>query len=330
MSSAHIGGSRFKVVDPEPLGKGANGSVYKALDMVANELVVVKVINKLTCNGYVTSELLNHQLLNHPHVIGFRGVWVSSKSINIVMELADGGTLLEYVNGHTQHKLPEELARYFFQQLMLAVDYCHKKGVANRDIKLDNILLHKVDGQLPTLKLCDWGYSKETEYNAKTAVGTLHYMAPQPFSNLVKRRETAYSAKAADIWSCGVCLYAMLTCCYPFTYDMTNKAPMNPSVMLERMEKQGWRRPEVVGHLSQPVLQLLEGLLAYDENQRLTIAQIEANDWFKINLHPTAFTNNDAWVQQPVQNGMQSAEEIEELMISALGSDKGARQHHRK
>jgi len=38
-------------------------------------------------NGYVTSELLNHQLLNHPHVIGFRGVWVSTNSINIVMEV---------------------------------------------------------------------------------------------------------------------------------------------------------------------------------------------------------------------------------------------------
>lgn len=31
--------------------------------------------------------------------------------------------------------------RWFFQQLILAVDYCHKKGVANRDIKLENTLL---------------------------------------------------------------------------------------------------------------------------------------------------------------------------------------------
>jgi serine/threonine protein kinase len=33
------------------------------------------------------------------------------------------------------------VARWFFQQLILAVDYCHKKGVANRDIKLENTLL---------------------------------------------------------------------------------------------------------------------------------------------------------------------------------------------
>jgi hypothetical protein len=110
---------------------------------------------------------------------------------------------------------------------------------------------------------------------------------------------------------------------------MTGKMPMNPAVMLERMEHRGWRRHEVVGHLSEPVLQLLEGLLAHDEHRRLTIPEIAANDWFKINLDPTAFTNNDAWVQQPGKDGQQSEAEIEQLMINALGPDKGSRQHRR-
>jgi len=39
--------------------------------------------------------------------------------------------------------LPEDVARLFFQQIMVAVDYSHRMGVANRDIKLDNILLHR-------------------------------------------------------------------------------------------------------------------------------------------------------------------------------------------
>ena len=39
--------------------------------------------------------------------------------------------------------LPEDVARLFFQQIVVAIDYSHRMGVANRDIKLDNILLHR-------------------------------------------------------------------------------------------------------------------------------------------------------------------------------------------
>lgn len=62
-----------------------------------------------------------------------------------------------------QGRLSETTARWLFQQLMFAVDYCHRKGVANRDIKLDNLLLDKsAHGRpdFPILKVCDWGYAK--------------------------------------------------------------------------------------------------------------------------------------------------------------------------
>jgi serine/threonine-protein kinase SRK2 len=52
-------------------------------------------------------------------------------------------------------------ARWFFQQLILAIDYCHRRGVANRDIKLENCLLQNEEGlPHPLLKMCDFGYSK--------------------------------------------------------------------------------------------------------------------------------------------------------------------------
>ena len=52
--------------------------------------------------------------------------------------------------------LPEEAARWFFQQLVLAVDYCHSLGIAHRDIKLENALLDR-QGPRAILKLCDFG-----------------------------------------------------------------------------------------------------------------------------------------------------------------------------
>lgn len=99
------------------------------------------------------TEIVNHSLMRHPHIIQFRDVFVTSSFICIVLEYAGAGTLHSYVRrfGH----LKESVARWFFQQLALAVDYCHKKGVANRDIKLENTLMHVSMPLLVTLQLVE-------------------------------------------------------------------------------------------------------------------------------------------------------------------------------
>ena len=81
-----------------------------------------------------------------------------SQYLAIVMEYVGGGNLQQYVEraGH----LPEWLARCFFQQLILALQYLHETvNIAHRDIKLGNILLN-TKYKIPILKLCDFGYSK--------------------------------------------------------------------------------------------------------------------------------------------------------------------------
>ena len=113
----------------------------------------------------------------------------------IAMEYAPGGDLFRYIVRN--NCLPEDSARWFFQQLIITVDYCHRKGIANRDIKLQNLLL---DGNGELLKVCDFGYSKvisnsnqpdslclhqsvEWQSNAKSRVGTAAYLAPEVLSN---------------------------------------------------------------------------------------------------------------------------------------------------
>jgi len=57
----------------------------------------------------------------------------------IAMEFCDGGDLSQYIDNRTHHRvfgLPESQARWLFQQLMVAVDYCHRLGIVNRDIKV--------------------------------------------------------------------------------------------------------------------------------------------------------------------------------------------------
>ena len=87
----------------------------------------------------------------------------------IVMEFASGGDMFQYVKA--RGGLDEADARWFFQQLVIGLDYCHRMGVVNRDIKLENTLLD--GGARPLLKICDFGYSKnEKDSLPKSKVGT--------------------------------------------------------------------------------------------------------------------------------------------------------------
>ena len=96
---------------------------------------------------------------------------MTNEYICIAMEYATGGSLFHYVQKQT--RLKEAVARWFFQQLIIGVDYCHKRGIANRDIKLENMLLQKVNGlPLPLLKICDFGYSTADFQAAKFNVCT--------------------------------------------------------------------------------------------------------------------------------------------------------------
>ena len=80
--------------------------------------------------------------------------------------------------------LGESHARWFYQQVVLALDYCHKMGISIRDVKLENTLLDTDEvGRRPLIKLCDFGYSiNEQQSMPKTAVGTPGYTGVAPES----------------------------------------------------------------------------------------------------------------------------------------------------
>lgn len=117
----------------------------------------------------------------------------------IVMEYASGGNLKNFLRRH--QSLDEAMARWLFQQLILTMDYCHKKGIMNRDIKLENILLHSSD-PWPLLKMCDFGCSKHEKLDSapNSLVGTLYYVAPEIHQ---RRKGEEYDGKVSCIISQG-------------------------------------------------------------------------------------------------------------------------------
>jgi serine/threonine-protein kinase SRK2 len=156
----------------------------------------------------VFREIVNHRSLRHPNIIRFKEVVLTPTHLAIVMEYAAGGELFERIC--EAGRFHEDEARYFFQQLVCGVSFCHAMNICHRDLKLENTLL---DGSpAPRLKICDFGYSKSSVLHSrpKSTVGTPAYIAPEVLS----RRE--YDGKHADVWSCGVTLYVMLVGAYPF------------------------------------------------------------------------------------------------------------------
>eukprot|EP00889_Picochlorum_renovo_P008719 jgi/Picre1/35749/NNA_003209.t1 len=183
------------------LGEGTFGAVYHARNVDTGEEVAIKLISLggRFYRKYVEREILNHRQLMHPHIVAFKEVFVTSKHLAIVMEYVGGGNLQTWVEKH--RSLPEWQARCFFQQLILALHYSHKSlGIAHRDIKLGNILLND-KYQVPILKLCDFGYSKNSWQGSlpKTRVGTAAYISPEVARANVSTVQ--YDTEKADVWS---------------------------------------------------------------------------------------------------------------------------------
>lgn len=73
----------------------------------------------------------------------------------MLIEYQEGGTLLDQVK--KQFKYSEFDIRTIMAQLLLAVDFMHKKGVVHRDLKLDNILLSSSEASVFDVRIADFG-----------------------------------------------------------------------------------------------------------------------------------------------------------------------------
>lgn len=126
------------------LGEGTYAKVKFGQHAVTGAKVAIKVIEKKrivqeALDKHIKREIAIMKALNHPNIVNMMDVMASRERIYVVMELVPGGELFDYVTAHGY--LEEDRARRLFQQLIDAVEYCHRLGVYHRDLKPENILL---------------------------------------------------------------------------------------------------------------------------------------------------------------------------------------------
>ncbi|KAG6653153.1 hypothetical protein CIPAW_05G055400 [Carya illinoinensis] len=229
------------------------------------------------------------------------------------MEYASGGELFERICN--AGRFSEDEARFFFQQLISGVSYCHAMQVCHRDLKLENTLL---DGSsAPRLKICDFGYSKSSVLHSqpKSTVGTPAYIAPEV---LLKKE---YDGKIADVWSCGVTLYVMLVGAYPFEDP---EEPKNFRKTIHRILNVQYSIPDYV-HISPECRHLISRIFVADPAKRITIPEIRNHEWFLKNLPADLMDENSRNTQfeepdQPMQSDEDIMRIISEATIPAAGS----------
>ncbi|XP_040610251.1 sperm motility kinase-like [Mesocricetus auratus] len=214
------------------LGKGNFAEVKLACHLQTEEQVAIKVLQNGTRNDFsIQTELDILKTLDHPYIIKLFHVINTEDYTYMVLEHAAGGDLVSHIE--RVGSLQEEEAQHIFTQLVCAVHYCHKNNIAHQDIKLDNMLLDDKGN----IKLCDFGLATRVSpgQSTKGFCGAIGYCAPELFS------DKEYDAKAVDIWSKGVVLYAMVTADFPFkgsTYSDMEEEMQDPKYHLPyRLQK---------------------------------------------------------------------------------------------
>nr|AGH25067.1 serine threonine protein kinase [Catharanthus roseus] len=298
------------------IGSGNFGVARLMRNKETKEPVAMKYIERgHKIDENVAREIINHRSLKHPNIIRFKEVVLTPTHLAIVMEYAAGGELFERICN--AGRFSEDEARYFFQQLISGVSYCHYMQICHRDLKLENTLL---DGSpAPRLKICDFGYSKSSLLHSrpKSTVGTPAYIAPEVLS----RRE--YDGKLADVWSCGVTLYVMLVGAYPFE---DQEDPKNFRKTIQRILAVQYKIPDYV-HISQDCRHLLSRIFVANPSRRISIKEIKSHPWFLKNL-PRELTDAAQAVYYRKENptySLQSVEEITKIVEEAKAPPPASR-----
>lgn len=184
------------------VGRGAFGSVYRALNWSTGETVAIKQVRLADLPKaelkVIMQEIDLLKNLNHPNIVKYHGFVKSKESLYIILEYCENGSLHSICKNFG--KFPENLVSLYTAQVLQGLLFLHEQGVIHRDIKGANILTTK-EG---LVKLADFGVAtKQSGLSEGSVVGTPYWMAPEVI-------ELSGASTASDIWSLGCTVIELL------------------------------------------------------------------------------------------------------------------------
>ncbi|KAF2209060.1 hypothetical protein CERZMDRAFT_122248 [Cercospora zeae-maydis SCOH1-5] len=289
----------FRIVS-KTIGSGAYASIRKAIPPHSSgPVIAVKFINKDHAfrAGRLRPRQLQIELSLHAHVSPHQNIiryirhgedpaWVW-----LALELAEGGDLFDKIEADAG--VGEDVAHFYFTQLVSAIAWCHGKGVAHRDIKPENMLL-SAEGDL---KLADFGLATQflelKSGKRKTCgmvCGSPPYIAPEIIevgkqNQKRKSREedkVGYDPAVADVWSCAIVLFVLLV----------GNTPWDSPVMGDSYEyheyvtTKGRPTDELWENVPAEAMSLVRGMLNVEPEARFSLESVRKHPWFtRSNYH---------------------------------------------
>lgn len=266
--------SRYEV--GEEVGRGHFGYTCSAVSKkgkLKGQKVAVKVIPKTKMTTAIAIEDVRREvkilraLTGHSNLVQFYDAFEDNDNVYIVMELCEGGELLDRILSRGG-KYSEDEAKAVLVQILNVVAFCHLQGVVHRDLKPENFLFIAKD-ENSQLKAIDFGLSDFITLDEKLndIVGSAYYVAPE-----VLRR--SYGTEA-DVWSIGVIAYILLCGSRPF-WARTESGIFRSVLKADpSFDEAPWPS------LSLEAKDFVKRLLNKDPRKRMTAAQALSHPWIR-------------------------------------------------
>ncbi|EOD18594.1 hypothetical protein EMIHUDRAFT_470224 [Emiliania huxleyi CCMP1516] len=328
------------VLSGRTLGIGRNGPVFHAISRLDGLEVAVKIVRHKAGDDAIDPEVAALERVGrHPNIARLVDSCRTASGYDIIVtEAVGGGELLGLVE--RVGRVPEERAKVLLAGVVSGVLHMHSRGLAHRDLKLENLLLTEAGGS--HVKIIDYdnahfdppaaaaqgclGPALEPglgrgraplSLTCSRVCGTSSYAAPEVIS---ASRERRYDGKQADVWSLGVCIFALVLGIFPLEEaseedeigprspesrpsprpsgcraGASDKDPRFEALKRAQLENRSsvesilclYRREDKLS----PALTardcprlpeaLLDGMLLVDPSTRLTMADVQASRWFR-------------------------------------------------
>lgn len=306
-------GSRYTVTST--IQESLFGSVHLAIDTVCNRRVAIKISKRaLTATGTARSGnpvlenvkneahmMRELQGATH-HVVPLLDEIEDHLNHYLICPYYDQGDLYTFLTTLPHTRMTEPEARHTFRQLVEGVSYMHQRGVAHRDLSLENVMLNKNKNGSLDAYVIDLGVAAVNPLGAGAATfpcpgarlasekpGKAMYISPELWSG------AEWEAYSNDVFSLGVILYCMLVGRQPFNSSIDVWAQFITSGKWTKLLQHcadGKISPSSIdpgnynywvaayAHLSSPVLDLIAKLLC-PMHKRLTLTQIMNHPWMQ-------------------------------------------------
>ncbi|KAH0456871.1 hypothetical protein IEQ34_014778 [Dendrobium chrysotoxum] len=207
-------------------------------------------------------------LRGHENVVHFYNAFEDDDYVYIVMELCQGGELLDRILAKKYNRYSEKDAAIVVRQMLKVAAECHLHGLVHRDMKPENFLFKSTKAD-SSLKATDFGLSDFIKPGKKfhDIVGSAYYVAPE----VLKRK----SGPESDVWSIGVITYILLCGRRPF-WDRTEEGIFKEVL---KNKPDFHRKPWPT--ISNSAKDFVKKLLVKDPRARLTAAQALSHPWVR-------------------------------------------------